>query len=119
ADPRLVREVLLVDRPRHSGDRRHDRHDRRDRDVDAEDLRLRRWNDSLHAFEAAAWTEELAGLPEILARHMGEIRQLRVQDGRRARREAALSFIAGDDYTLVAPVTLFEFPEGRRARPRI
>lgn len=85
----------------------------------AEQLRLRRWNDDQRRFEPAEWSTELAGLPESLARHMGEVHDLRMQDGGRARREAALSFIAEDDYTLVAPVTHFEFPEERRSRPRI
>lgn len=116
-DPRLVREVLLVDLPRRARGRRDDRHDRRE--GKAERLRLRRWNDDQRTFEASEWTGELAGLPEILARHMGEVHELRMQDGGRARREAALSFMAGDDYTLIAPVTIFEFREERRSRPRI
>ncbi len=116
-DPRLVREVLLVDLPRRT---RGDRDDRRDRrDVKAEELRLRRWNDDQRRFEPAEWSTELGVLPESLAHHMGELHDLRMQDGGRARREAALSFIVENDYTLVAPVTHFEFPEQRRSRPRM
>jgi signal transduction histidine kinase len=118
-DPRLVREVLLVDVP---GRARGSKNGKRVRgEVLAERLRLRHWNDEQRTFEVSEWTGELSGMREILARHMGEIRELRMQDGERGRmrREAALSFMAGDDYTLIAPVTLFEFPEDRHSRPRI
>ncbi|MEZ5285058.1 MAG: hypothetical protein R2712_09670 [Vicinamibacterales bacterium] len=86
--------------------------------VDPADLRLRRWNNEERVFEAAAWTPELTAMRPVLAEHFGQIRVLR-QGGNRFRREASVSFSVNDDYTLVSPVTLFEFPEDRGSAPRI
>jgi signal transduction histidine kinase len=126
ADPRLVREVLLVDAiPDDTGDdgrgdaRNDRRHRHRDRDISADDLRVRRWNEDQRIFAAAEWTPELAPMRAPLAEHFGEVQVLRGQATGRFRREGTLSFTVGDPYTLVAPVTVFDFPSDRRSPPRI
>jgi signal transduction histidine kinase len=110
ADTRLVREVLLVDT------------------MDADDgtpatdparLRLRRWNNDQRVFEPAQWSDELAAMRPALAEHLGEIKVMRAQGNGRFRREGTLTVISGDDHTLVAPVTLFDFPDDHKSPPRI
>lgn len=138
-DPRLVREVLLVDaeperaspgsRTRSSSSRhvrqgadagrRNDRAVRPEREVTADELRVRRWNDQLGAFEAAEWSAELSPFRAALAEHFGELQVMRGQANGRFRREGTLSFTVGDPYTMVSPVTLFDFPSDRRSPPRI
>jgi signal transduction histidine kinase len=138
-DPRLVREVLLVDAepeaapPRsraqasssrhvHQGvdtSQRTDRADRPAREVTADQLRLRRWNDQLDVFEATEWNADLSPFRAALAEHFGELQVMRGQANGRFRREGTLSFTVGDPYTMVSPVTLFDFPSDRRSPPRI
>jgi hypothetical protein len=109
ADVRLVREVLLVDAApgRHAAP------------VDETAMRLRRWNNEQRAFEPAGWTPELEAMRPAFAEHFGEIKMLRMQGGGRFRREGALSFSVGDDYTLASPVTLFDFAEDHQSPPRL
>jgi signal transduction histidine kinase len=106
-EPRLVREVLLVDALGATPP------------VDAADLRLRRWNNEQRTFEPAEWTHELTAMRASLAEHLGEIRVMRAQGNGRGRREGTLSVVVGDDHTLVAPVTLFDFPDDHISPPRI
>ncbi len=102
ADERLLREVLLVDvvpgqpLPPTSPD----------------DLRLRRWNGDQRTFEATDWTAELQAMRPVFLEHFGEIRMPRPQGNGRFRREGAMSFPVGDDYTLVSPVTRLQLPRG-------
>lgn len=114
ADARMVRDVLLVDvAPRATRDRR-----RTSDDVRADQLRLRRWDNDRRAFVAATWTEDLAAMRAPLAEHLGDIRHLRGQAGpARFRRDIAIT--AGDDFTLIGPVTLFQFDDDHRTPPRI
>jgi signal transduction histidine kinase len=116
--PQLVRDVWLVDTlpgtvlPTLDGDRT----------VPPDRLRLRRWNPQPMTFEEAAWPDDLLGMREQLStRFVG----LEVQRRRGASElpgthgEASITLAVGDDYTLVAPVTLFELPEERPGPPRI
>ena len=119
ADPRLVRDVMLVDTLPGT-------------DLPALDsglaipidrLRLRRWNSQALAFEPAEWTADLLKVRESLATHFigFEIERTRSSGsgGERFRREPTMSLSLGDDNILVAPVTLFELQDGRRGPPKI
>lgn len=109
ADERLLREVLLVDVvPGHTLP-----------PTSPDDLRLRRWNTDQRAFEAAEWSAELQAVRSVFLEHFGEIRMPRAQGNGRFRREGAISFSVGDDYTLVSPVTVFNFPEDHKTPPQI
>ena len=116
--PQLVRDVWLVDTlpgtvlPTLDAERK----------LPVDRLRLRRWNTQAMTFEAAGWPEDLAGMRDQLStRFVG----LEVQQrNRRAELpgthgEASITLVVGDDYTLVAPITLFELPEERPGPPRI
>lgn len=121
-DARLVREILLVDAPGAAGGAGRDRRNRRREDeaVSPERLRLRRWDNERRTFADAAWTDDLAPLRAPLASHLGDVRIMRGQQGPgRFRREGSMSLTVGDDYTLVAPVTHFEFNDDHRTPPRI
>ena len=114
-DPRLVRDVWLVDAlpgtqlPEFGGDRQ----------VPPDRLRIRRWNAQSMAFEDAEWPEDLARLRDTLAaRFIG----LQMQRGRgeiAAHRDATISVTLGDDATLISPVTYVEFPDDHRGPPKI
>jgi signal transduction histidine kinase len=110
ADPRLLREVLLVDTLRGA--------ENKDHAVKPDALRLRRWNNDQRSFEPEEWSAELAPFRSTLAEHLGEIQMMRQANGR-FRRETAMSFSVGDAYTLVSPVTVFDFPEDHKSPPRI
>ncbi|HET9704983.1 MAG TPA: HAMP domain-containing sensor histidine kinase [Vicinamibacterales bacterium] len=116
--PQLVRDVWLVDTlpgtvlPTLDGDRK----------LSVDRLRLRRWNTQAMTFEAAAWPADLAGMRDQLStRFVG----LEVEQRNRRTElpgvhgEASVTLAVGDDYTLVAPITLFELPEERPGPPRI
>ncbi len=114
ADARIVRDVLLVDVAPHATRERRRTSD----DVRADQLRLRRWDNDRRAFVAATWTDDLAAMRAPLAEHLGDIRHLRGQSGpARFRRDIAIT--AGDDFTLIGPVTLFQFDDDHRTPPRI
>jgi His Kinase A (phospho-acceptor) domain len=109
ADERLLRDVLLVDVvPGHPLPPTSPDH-----------LRLRRWNSDQRTFEAADWTTELSAVRSVFLEHFGEIRMPRAPGNGRFRREGGISFSVGDDYTLVSPVTLFNFPEDHKTPPQI
>jgi signal transduction histidine kinase len=119
SEPRLVRDVLLVDTlpgtelpVLDSGTA-----------IPIDRLRIRKWNTQALTFEDAAWPDDLLKLRDSLAtRFIG----LRVGSGGRGpddapgtHREASVSVSLGDDNTLIAPVTLFELPDDRRGPPKI
>lgn len=122
-EPRLVREVLLVDTLPGTelpviGTQGS---------VPLDRLRLRRWNTQTLAFEPAEWTADLAPIRASLGTHFVgiQIDRTRMPGGRgdsgndRFRREGSMSISLGDDNTMVSPVTLFELPDGRRGPPKI
>lgn len=115
ADARMVRDVLLVDIAPHP---KRARRRSSDEDVAPEHLRLRQWDNDRRAFVTATWTGDLAAMRAPLAEHLGDIRHLRGQPGpARYRRDIAIT--AGDDFTLIGPVTLFQFDDDHRTPPRI
>jgi two-component system sensor histidine kinase SenX3 len=116
--PQLVRDVWLVDTlpgtvlPTLDADRK----------LSVDRLRLRRWNTRAMTFEAAAWPEDLVEMRDQLAtRFVGLEVQPRNRRGELpgTHGEASVTLALGDDYTLVAPITLFELPEERPGPPRI
>lgn len=120
-EPRLVREVLLVDTLPGTelpvmGSAVT---------VPPERLRLRRWNPQSLTFEPADWSDDLAGIRASLSTHFIGFQVERARapgngnGGDRIRRDGAMSISLGDDNTLIAPVTLFELSDSRRGPPRI
>jgi signal transduction histidine kinase len=117
ADARLVRDVWLVDTlpgtplPPLDGAA----------DIPVERLRIRKWNLQAIAFEPAEWPEDLHRLRQSLAsRFIGfQMQRSRPGDASATHREASISISAGDDTTLISPVTLFEFDEKHAAPPKI
>jgi signal transduction histidine kinase len=124
AEPRLVREVLLVDTmpgttlPTIGSDA----------SLPVEQLRLRRWNTQTLTFEPAEWGADLAEMRTALATHFVGFQIERNRQGNgpgpragndRFRREGTISLSLGDDNTLVSPVSLFELPDDRRGPPKI
>ena len=118
SEPRLVRDVLVVDTVpgtpsfEAAGS------------VPVDRLRIRRWNNQAIAFEATEWTPELAKVRESLASHFigFQVRTSATSGpgaGERGRREGTIALALGDDNTLIAPVTLVEMPDGRRGQPKI
>lgn len=86
-----------------------------------ETLELRKWNDQALTFEASAWPEDLARLRNSLApRFIGlQVQRPRPQEpGGRRGGDTSAYVSADNDDTLVAPVTLFELPDGGGA-PKI
>ena len=121
-EPRLVREVLLVDTlpgtvlPAIGSAA----------SVPVEQLRLRRWNQQALTFEPTEWTDDLSTSRASLAAHFMGFQIDRSRTGGnggsptdRVRREGTISLSLGDDNTLVSPVSLFELPDGRRGPPKI
>jgi len=120
-EPRLVREVLLVDTLPGTelpvmGSQAT---------VTEDQLRLRRWNPQSLAFEPADWSEDLFTVRTSLATHFIGFQVERARTpgtgngGERVRRDSTVSISLGDDNTLIAPVTLFELPDSRRGPPKI
>jgi signal transduction histidine kinase len=116
AEPRLVRDVWLVDTlpgtrlPALDGQT----------SIPVDRLRIRRWNPRALTFEDADWPDDLQKVRGALAqRFIG----FAVQRGRpgdnNAHREATVSITLGDDTTLISPVTLFELPDDHRGPPTI
>jgi signal transduction histidine kinase len=113
SEPRLVREVLLIDTlpgtelPALDGGA-----------VPVDRLRIRRWNPQTLAFDDAAWTDDLIKTRDLLA---GKFVGLQVPRGRQSddtmHREMSVVTALGDDNTLISPVTLFDMPDRRRAPP--
>jgi two-component system, OmpR family, sensor histidine kinase SenX3 len=123
SEPRLVREVLLVDTLPGTELPAMGTQDV----VPVDRLRLRRWNAQALTFEPAEWSDDLAAMRSSLATHFVgfQIERTRNSPGPNAgapgerRREGSISMSLGDDNTLVAPVTLFELLDGRRGPPKI
>jgi signal transduction histidine kinase len=102
-----------------SRDRAED-HDRvREPAVDPDRLRLRRWSSEQRRFELAEWSGELEPFRGSLAEHLGEMQVLRAQGNGRFRRDGLMAFTLGDPYTVVSPVTVFDFPDDHKSPPRI
>ena len=120
-EPRLVREVLLVDTLPGTDLPAIGSSD----SVPVEQLRLRRWNAQALTFEPADWTADLTTIREALATHFMSFQMDRSRSGgngspnERVRREGTISLSLGDDNTLISPVSLFELPDGRRGPPKI
>ncbi len=116
AEPRVVRDVWLVDTlpgtrlpALDSGT-----------PVPIDQLRIRRWNAPAMTFDAAAWPDDLQKVRNSLAqRFIGFATQRGRSTGINQHREAAISIAAGDDTTLISPVTLFELPDDHRGPPKI
>ncbi|HEX8029995.1 MAG TPA: hypothetical protein VF491_16090, partial [Vicinamibacterales bacterium] len=119
AEPRLVREVLLVDTL--PGTQLPILDDAAPLPVDR--LRIRKWNAQALTFEDAAWPDDLLKIRDSLAsRFIGlqtAVRGGRSNDPAATHRETSISLSLGDDNTLISPVTLFELPEERRGPPKI
>ncbi len=118
SDPRLVRDVWLVDTLPGTELPLFDAK----ATVPVERLRLRRWNAQSLVFEDAAWPDDLAQMRGSLAtRFIGfQTSRNRTQnDAQGTHREANISLTLGDDSTLVSPVTLFEAPDEGRGPPKI
>ena len=115
-EPRLVREVWLVDTKPGTALPPLDGAS----PIPTNKLRLHKWNAQALAFEDAEWPDDLITMRDGLAtRFIG----FQVQRGRGfdpgSRREASLSVTLGDDNTLVSPVTLFEMPADHNGPPKI
>jgi signal transduction histidine kinase len=114
-DPRLVRDVWLVDTlpgtalPQIGGDGR----------VPPDRLRIRRWNTPSMVFEDAAWPDDLAHWRETLGTRFIGLQMQRPRGGDNVHRDATLSLTLGDDVTLISPVTYIEFPDDHRGPPKI
>ena len=116
AEPRIVRDVWLVDTlpgtrlpALDSGT-----------PVPTDQLRIRRWNPQAMTFDAADWPDDLQRVRDSLAqRFIGFAIQRGRPTDNNQHREAAISITAGDDTTLISPVTLFELPDDHRGPPKI
>lgn len=114
-DPRLVRDVWLVDAlpgtrlPQLGTDER----------VPPDRLRIRRWNTQSLVFEDATWPDDLAHWRDALGTRFIGVRMQRPPGGDVVHRDATLSLTLGDDTTLISPVTYVEFPDDHRGAPKI
>jgi two-component system sensor histidine kinase SenX3 len=119
SEPRLVRDVFLVDTL--PGTRLPDAISvERPAPIPPEQLRLRKWNTQSLAFEPAEWPDDLLRVRDSLVTRMIG---LQYQGGRRQQdpdghRDPSLSLTINDDNLLISPVTLFELPE-RPGPPKI
>ncbi len=117
SEPRLVRDLWLVDTypgtPLPSLDNPSD--------IAVDRLRIRKWNAQALTFQDAEWPDDLRRMRESLAsRFIGfHIQRTRPGDPAGAHREATISITAGDETTLISPVTLFEFDDTHNRPPRI
>ncbi len=125
SEPRLVRDVLLVDTlpgtplPQPGADS----------SIPIDRLRLRKWNTQTLAFEAAEWTGDLSAMRASLATHfigfqvergrLGGSAAARMATSDRIRHDTTLTLSPGDDSTLISPVTLFELMDDRRGPPKV
>jgi signal transduction histidine kinase len=115
SDPRLVRDVWLVDTfpgttlPALGGERQ----------VPPDRLRIRRWNTQSMVFEDEAWPADLTQWRGVLAARFIGVQMQRPRGGDGAHRDATVSLTLGDDTTLISPVTYLEFPEDHRGPPKI
>jgi two-component system sensor histidine kinase SenX3 len=117
SEPRLVREVWLVDTvpgtplPALDGTA----------DVAEDRLRIRKWNAQAMTFEDAEWPDDLRRMRTSLAsRFIGfQMQRPRPGDAAATHRETSISVSTGDDTTLISPVTLFEFDGTHSSPPKI
>ena len=116
-DPRLVRDVWLVDTlpgtvlPVIGGET----------PIPPDRLRIRRWNAQGLAFDDVAWPADLLKMRDGLA---SRLIGFQVQRGPGLRtpdthREASISLTFNEDNILVSPITLFELSDDRRGPPKI
>ncbi len=78
-------------------------------------LRLRKWNAQALTFEDAAWPDDLrqaARRARDALHRLPDAARPRSSEAPGTHREASMSLSLGDDNTLIAPVTLFEMPDG-------
>ena len=86
--------------------------------VKPEQLRLRRWNPTALAFEPVDWPADLQPFRDSMAlRFVGLQSGPRPDD--RGRRDMSFSYTSGDDTTMISPVTYLEFPPDRRGPPNM
>ena len=119
SDPRLVRDVWLVDTKPGAALPAFDSGS----PIAADQLRLRKWNAQALTFEdIAAWPDDLIALRDGLAKRFLGFQVQRgpgPRDGGGMLREPSVSLTLGDDNTLISPVTLFEMPEDHKGPPKI
>ena len=89
--------------------------------IPSDRLRVRKWNPQTITFEDAAWPEDLLKMRDALgARFIGfQMERTRGRMDPGTHRETSMSVSAGDDNTMVSPVTLFDLPENRLGPPKI
>ena len=117
SEPKLVRELLLVDTqpgtviPPLDGTA----------DVPPDRLRVRKWNAAAMSFDAVEWPDDLLPVRQSLAsRFIGfQMQRPRPGDPPGTHREAAISITPSDDTTLISPITLVEFGQPGATTPRI
>ena len=116
SEPRIVRDVWLVDATPGTVLSTIES----PAPVPVDRLRLRRWNATALVFEDAQWPDDLLQLRDTLAaRFIGfQVQRSRSGDAN-AHRDAAVSLSIGDDTTLIAPVTMVDFPADHRGPPKI
>jgi signal transduction histidine kinase len=116
SEPRIVRDVWLVDATPGTVLSTLES----PAPVSVDRLRLHRWNAQAMSFEDAQWPDDLLQLRETLAsRFIGfQVQRSRGGDAN-THRDAAVSLSIGDDTTLIAPVTMVDFPADHRGPPRI
>ena len=86
--------------------------------VKPEQLRLRRWNPAALTFEAVDWPADLQPFRDSMAlKFVGLQSGPRPDD--RGRRDMSFSYTSGDDTTMISPVTYLEFPPDRRGPPNM
>ena len=116
SEPRIVREVWLVDTTPGTVVTSIDSAQR----VSPDRLRIKRWSAPAMSFEDAPWPDDLLELRDSLAaRFIGFQVQRGLINDPNAHRETSVSLTIGEDTTLIAPVTLVEFPADHRGPPKI
>jgi len=112
SEPRLVKEVLLVDTVPGTA-LPNPMSLETPIPIPPERLQLRKWNEQSLTFDDQAWPAGLEGLrSELATRFTGMQAQRPRPQEPGPRREPSLAINIGDDDTLVAPVTLFDAPDG-------
>ena len=116
SEPRIVRDVWLVDATPGTVLSTIES----PAPVPVDRLRLRRWNAQALSFEDAQWPDDLLQLRDTLAARFIGFQLQRSRNGdATAHRDATVSLSIGDDTTLIAPVTMVEFPDDHRGPPKI
>ena len=117
SNPGLIKDVLLIDAPGVLGSG-HPLEP--NTPVPADRLRLRRWNSQARAFEPWPWPEELDRARPVIGQQLGMLKMLRAQAGPGSRGgRGNISLTISGAKTLMAPVTLLEFPKDGQLPPRI